>query len=947
VLSPYWGKLNNIGKSSLKSESSVRMAVLFLFFILVSFSILVRVAYDVADVGSGQLVIYYGSWRSSEGIVGSSYVPLYSFVFDLTVWLSPLVVILWSLTIGPLILERKFLPLGDRYPSVHSAAQKVAKKLDVGKNPKLLYIETEEKDARTFGSGRNPRIVLTKPLIERFLNEPRKLEAIFVHEYAHVANGDVSIWTRLQTFLSSYTHFAVVFVLYNIWVSLYLFSIWISGSDRTEVLIKVLEAAGPRILVLLAFLVVPYLISKSILRIREQVADATYLDMGGNAEDLVSVLLYINGNEKESILSLPISDHPLLKSRIKAIRSKSFPTPREPPHLWSAFWIGSTLTFGVLMLIDILLSFVSLSLNGNEEILDQLYSLCGPQFYFVVEIAVPVFLISYVFRIGVSYRSMIRSTLEGFFCCFTYVGGLLVYYLVYHGLDELLARSRIPTISGLSNLFPEYIVWIFDLAEKISRNLWIILHRFLVRPLEVLGPGLRYPISGWMTITIVFFSSFFGVQGFVILSRLLLARYRKCSLLVRLTSGMRHLVSIRKARTIAFTIPQILIITLIFYVQVPLASRQSMLETYLYSGIVSEVRRPPNAENYTTIAYFFDDNLETNFYVIDSLRILGALERPDSETREQVTSWLLFHADPDGSVKSRYFWEAVDGSFPGVDYAYYTIRSLRNLDATANIDTNDVVAFLTNWSYEYVDDVYLIVSSLNVLDTFEETNTSAVRSFVTSCQCLTKQNFSEPYATEEFMLNYGGFGLEPKGWWASMYATYYATSALKALGYVNYSNSAATAEWILKHQTQSGGFCSELSLVWNRENFMPIGTEPTEPDVFSTFYAVKALESLGKLDLIDKNKTIEYVTSLQRRRSTFGYGLSNGYAYEDKMESVYKTTYMALSILESLNATEILNSAFPVPKALLEIFNELPPFFFISVVAVACLDVFLKWKRII
>ncbi len=938
--------MNNIGKSSLKSESSVRTAVLFLFFILVSFSILIRVIYDVADVMSGRLVVYSGSWRSSEGIVGASHVPLYAFAFDLAVWLSPLVVIAWSFTIGSRIFERKSRPLGSDYPWIRSVAQKVAKELAIEKEPRLLYKETGEKNARTFGTNRDPKIVLTKPLIEELSNKPRELRAAFVHEYAHLINGDVSIWTRLQAFLSSYKWFTLVFIIYNVWVMFSLGFVWIGGSDRTEVFIKVIQTAGPKFLVLLAFLVVPYLISKSILRVREQMADATYLDLHGNPEDLVSVLLDINGDEEESILSLPFSDHPLLKSRIEAIRSKAFPTSGELPHLWTAFWIGNTLTFGVLMLIDILLSLVSLSLNGNEEILSQLYSLWGPQFYFAVEIAVPVLLISYIFCFGVSYRSMISSALKGAFCCFTYVGGLLVYYLVYHVLDELLARSRIPTISGLSNLSPEYIIWIFDLAEKISRDVWIVLYRFLAKPLEVLGPGLRYPISGWMAITIVIFCSFFGIQGFVILSRLLLARYRKSSLLVRLTSGMRHLVSIRKTRTIAFIIPQVLIVALIFYVQVPMTSRQSMLKTYLFSGTASEVRRPPSTLNYSIVAYFFDNDLETNFYVIDSLRILGALERPDLETREQVTSWLLFHVDPDGSVKSRYFWEAVDESFPGVDYAYYTIRSLKDL-ATVNIDTNAVVDFLTSRSYKYVDDVYLIVSSLNVLDTFEETNTSAVRSFVTSCQCLTKQNFSEPYATEEFMLNYGGFGLEPKGWWASMYATYCATSALKTLGYVNYSNSVATAEWILKHQTQNGGFCSELSLVWNRENSMPIGTEPTEPDVISTFYAVKALESLGKLDLIDKNKTIEYIASLQRRRGTFGYGLSNGYAYEDKMESVHKTTYMALSILESLNATEILNSAFPVQKALLEIFDELPLFFFISVVVVVCLDVFLRMKRII
>lgn len=939
----YGDELNSIGKPSLRLESSIRTAVLFLFFISVSFSILVRVAYDVADVMSGRLVIYCGSWRSSEGIVGASYVPLYTFAFDLAVWLSPLVVIVWSFTIGPRILERKSLPLGDSYPWVRSAAQEVAKKLDIRKEPKLLYKRTGKKDARIFGSNKDPKMRLTLPLIEELQDEPGKLQATFVHEYTHLINGDLSILTKLQTFLSSYEYFAVVFLAYNAWVMISLYGVWINGSDRMEVFFKVIQAAGSKILVLIAFLVVPYLIAKSILRIRERMADATYLDLCCNPEDLVSVLHSVSEDEEESILSLPFSDHPLLKSRIKAIRTSSFPTSDEPLNLWSAFWIGSTLTFGVLMLIDILLGFVSLSLNGNQQVLSQLYSSWGPQFYFVVEIAIPVCLISYIFSIGVSHMSFKRGILGGAFSCFIYVGGVLIYYLVYHALDELVAISRIPTISSLSALFPEYIVWIFDWAGKVSRSLEIVLHRFLVRSLEALGPGLTYPISGWMAITIVFFFSFFVLEGIIILSRLLIGRYRKCSLLVRLTSGMHHLVSIRKVRTMAFIIPQVLVIVLVFYVQVPLASRQSTLETYLFSGVESELRRPPSAENYSTIAYFFDNDLETNFYAVDSLRILGAFERLDSKTKEEVACWLLFHIDPDGSVKGKYFWEAGDISFPGFNYAYYTLHSLKNLNVTDDVNATTVTAFLANSPYEYVDDVYYMVNSLDVLSTLEKANTSAVHSFVTSCQYVGKQNLSEPYAAGEFMLNYGGFSLEPKSW-ASIDATYYALSALKILRHANYLDSDAVAQWILRHQTQNGGFCSKLLLVWDRENLMPIGTESTEPDALSTFYAVKTLESLGKLNLIDKDKTIEYVMSLQGRRGTFEHSVSDGNANED---GVYKSTYVGLSTLESLNATKLLNSMFPVPRVLLEIFSELPTFFFVAVAATTCLDVFLRWKRII
>jgi len=397
---------------------------------------------------------------------------------------------------------------------------------------------------------------------------------------------------------------------------------------------------------------------------------------------------------------------------------------------------------------------------------------------------------------------------------------------------------------------------------------------------------------------------------------------------------------------LAFIIPQILAIILVFYVQVPSASRKATLETYLLSGLDNEARLPPDAENYTLVAYFFYNNLETNFYVIDSLRILGALDRLDTGARGQIIDWLAFHMAPDGRIKSRYFWESDEFSYPAVDCAYYTLYSLRNLRITVDVSANNITAFLTDSNYEYVDDAYYTVSSLDTLGKLEETNTSEIHSFVTSCQYLEKQNYSEPYATREFMVNYGGFSPEPKGW-TSMRSTYYAVSALKILGYANDSNSDAAVEWILKHQTDSEGFCSELSLVWDDETLMPIDTEPTEPDIFSTFYAVESLESLGKLNLIDKNKTVEYIASLQRRTGTFGHGVSDGYAYEDKLKSIYESTYVALSMLESLDATELLNSMFPVPKILLEIFRELPPFFFMSVIAIACLDVFLKLKRII
>jgi len=860
--------------------------------------------------------------------------------------LTPLAVILYSFTLGPRLWGRKLLPIGHSHPEVHSASRRAASKLGFEKEAELYRSNKKELDAYAFGSNENPKIALTSLLLDEIHDKPEKLDAVLLHEYSHILNGDVNMWTRLHSFLSSYMYFGIIFGLYNLWVVYFLFNTWIGSSERTEVLEEVTGIFFARLLVLLAFFLVPYLIAKSILRIREHLADATYLRASGNPETLISTIRLISGEEGYAdIASLPFSEHPPLKSREEAIRSRRH-FAREPPGFWGAFWTGSTLTFTVLMAIDLLLAFVSLSLGGNEQALEQAFALWGPDFYFLVEITVPVVLISLLFSIYIPLDHLKKGLLRGAFCCFTYVAGLLVYYLTYHTLHSLPWGRRIPTISRLSVQLPEYILWIFDWVRRFSRSLEILSYRFLRKPLEPLGPGLTLPISGWVMISVILFCLFIMFCSFAIFSKCLFIKWRKWLPITQLSSRMRYLFGLRRVRLLAFVLPQILIVFFVFYTQVPQASRHVTLGAGLQSGLDSEGCLPPTAEKYIIVAYFFEDLLETNFYVIHSLAILDALDHLESDMKDQVIDWLTLHVSPDGSIKSRYYWWSEEFSYPDVDYTYFTLHSLHSLNAMADVDRNSIASFLKNSTLVYVDDAYYNVGALNVLNMLVEANKSTIGSFVGSCQYLEKQNYSEPYATRELMVNYGGFSIEPQGW-VTMTATYYALSTLRMLDLINCSNSDAVVEWILKHQAEDGGFCSELSLVWDYEKHVPIDTEPTEADLLSTFYTVKSLESLGQLDVIDKNETIEYVLNLQRRTGIFGHGLSDGYAYEDSQESIHKSTYMALSILQSLNATNLLDSGFPSQKIVLEILRDMPLIFFLSVAAVVCLDVFLRWKRVL
>lgn len=183
--------------------------------------------------------------------------------------------------------------------------------------PEVYLIEAEEMNAAAFGRESNPRLAVTRPLLDRLSD--RELRAVVAHEVTHIAQHDLTFY-RLFMMLQLIT----VTVARVGWLMLLLF--W-----------PVLVTSGTRlppgtIGLLIGAPIVSVLLQLGLSRSREYAADLGAVELNGDPEGLAGALEKIDRQQQQlwkQVLPVPqrrgrrrsvLRTHPDQERRIARLR---------------------------------------------------------------------------------------------------------------------------------------------------------------------------------------------------------------------------------------------------------------------------------------------------------------------------------------------------------------------------------------------------------------------------------------------------------------------------------------------------------------------------------------------------------------------------------------------------------------------------------------------------
>lgn len=689
--------------------------------------------------------------------------------------------------------------------------------------------------------------------------------------------------------------------------------------------------------VLLMALLFLYLLVNSIYREREFLAD-----MKANSMMKVSTL---GSALKELEKAIPrgvnieiLSDHPSLQKRIDNLE-----TPRRliiPIVFWTAF----TLAFVILVVTHVFASIVILLYQGNTYLLQEFYESIGIWIYFGIDVVFPVLVILYIFRIRNSVRSFVRFVGKSSLCCGMYLALIVGYHFIVSMFRSL--RIPIPGVATISNHI--YFEWSHMLLPILFREPGLILMEKMMMldlPMKLVTALQRW-VFGFLAMLYV-----------CILMGILVCVVQKTPIpKIKFTTRWGHLLVIVGI--------QILLISGFIAFQIPRKDRASTMEEWIMSFYRAPHEQDPHTGEHVRVGrfdFYVNYDIENTFYAIHILKCIDELDSLTLDQRNELIRWLKFHQDDNGEFYTGFYFKIRNKA--RIQDEYYILSSLKELDALNIINGEGAIQYaLSEFDDYYHNSFYLaeILSILNALGRADLLPHFPVEDYQDECSSEDGNCFDRCIQGLRFC--YDGFRSCARTG-GCLSCTYWSVSTLEKLNEQDMYDGETVTNCILEHYTESGGFCEEIKVDWLSEP--PEMYKQGFSDLKSTFYAVKSLKTLDKLNF-DRERTFHYISSCQMRDGTvktlevldqlsverekiIQYVLScqtrkGGFTRTPQSEPTFEDTFYAVEILDALDALDQLKDPRSGPDVLLEIFQSLPLIVYILVGILIVIDLWLYYR---
>lgn len=212
-------------------------------------------------------------------------------------------------------------------PGLHAMAAELAARAGLAAPPRLWLLPQKPLQALAAGTAASPGIGVTRALVEAL--PPRELAAVLAHEISHVRDGDLFV-LRLASIAATATRaMAQAGLIVAIFAGL--------GAIGAHPLLPLLLILSP---------VVADLLTLSLTRSREFLADAGAAELTGDPEALAAALARlerIQGDDFERLAARGPSwlrwfrTHPTVAQRIAALGALAVPA-RHAPAPWEPAW---------------------------------------------------------------------------------------------------------------------------------------------------------------------------------------------------------------------------------------------------------------------------------------------------------------------------------------------------------------------------------------------------------------------------------------------------------------------------------------------------------------------------------------------------------------------------------------------------------------------------------
>ena len=329
------------------------MWILFAFLFGMSAYMVYHLCYElIQHFGEALGWTFFGYYAWSDGVIPLK-VLLFLFLDIAIRDIIPISIIVVSYIYGSTRIKRKYklIPLSQHSPKTLATIEDVFSTIKV-RCPECYTIQTEEPQAFIFGKKGDPKLVVTKGL----LNLPSKeIKSVVCHELGHIMHNDMSFMTWGEAFIGALKIYVPLLVFYEICLSLLdLLNIWV-GPPIDTLMVRLL-------FIILFLFIVPVGLINSVSRVREFFADAQSRIFMKSSEPLVSALVKISsyhmpktslptrltvaGSEhrrtkSKRILAYFSDTHPTLTTRLTSlVREKSVGKKTVVPNFEGAIWIG-------------------------------------------------------------------------------------------------------------------------------------------------------------------------------------------------------------------------------------------------------------------------------------------------------------------------------------------------------------------------------------------------------------------------------------------------------------------------------------------------------------------------------------------------------------------------------------------------------------------------------
>ena len=742
-----------------------------------------------------------------------------------------------------------------------------------GIDPPVLYVfEDHRAIINVSGTERNPFLRLSSTFIDLFRKKTEELKALLLHEYSHILNKDMGLLMLRANFIHVLGWYLLISFAYQCYNG-YLYATKYAEIPPSEMGTKVLLRIFRNEVELFFGIILLYLLVTSIYREREFLADKKAVLLVKDSKYLISGLMELKKTIPKGVYIEILSDHPPIQKRIDVFKKKRVFSP-------VLFWTALTLAFCTVVISESFTSLALLFFRNDLYASQRFYELIGVWIYFGIDVGFPVALFLYLFKIKntlKSLKSLVYFVGRSSLFCGLYTALRVGYYLLV-GILRMKGYNLLD-IARLS-VNAQHFDWAHILWFEILQDHAIVPLR-IIRMLDIHW-RLKNALELWVV-------AFLIMVACLLLSSIIFAVRKP-------VHKVTHLP--KKVRIFMVVVLEILLISGCVIVQFPRENRKSEVEEWVMSYYEVYDYKDPQSETFVKAGCFdFDTqyDIEDNFYGIHVLKTLNSLDNLTSTQRDQLIKWLEFHQGNDGDFYDMFYF--YDVSYKANIWDEYCIlSSAKDLDALDALEREGAIKYALS---QYEEDLFVVsclVTTLSYLDAVDRIDVEIPPDFL---------------------------GLD---------YTYWRVLTLEELALLEECNKDVVASPIASCQTEDGGFCEELYINSSTGSPQYGGLS----DMQSTFYAVKSLYILDKLDAIDKEKAIQYVLSCQTRKGGFSRTLYGTSTFED--------TYYAVEILDALDALDQLTERFKGSDVLREILHNLPLVFYVCMGALAVLDIFLCYR---